>query len=339
MPEQLLDELPILRELGEDLKAAFQTREIPARDRRFVPPGPAGWLLSAAGAAAAVAGVVIAFVLGFQGGSPTPPSATAALYQAADAATRHPQPFPRDDQFWYIRSIDTSLIPVRKDPLSPLTLRQLRSLPHAIVTSEGQTWYSADRVGRTTSNVISVKFPTKAARRRWERLGQPSFGGPPGFPSRIAPVGNRMYLLGNIALTREQLLATSPNPHTLYRELYAHNNGNGTAEVFTEIADTLRGYPAPARLRAALYRTLALVPGIRFIGPERDSTGRRGLAVGFVQQGIESELIFDPKTSDMLQERTIVLASASKRLGDPPGTVTSSTTYLQRAVTNTLSRP
>jgi len=88
----------------------------------------------------------------------------------------------------------------------------------------------------------------------------------------------RSPLAGNIELTRRQLLATSTNPRTLYARLYAA--GGSPAEVFTEIGDTLRSRPAPATLRAALYRALALVPGVRLVGRVTDSVGRHGTAVG-----------------------------------------------------------
>jgi hypothetical protein len=75
------------------------------------------------------------------------------------------------------------------------------------------------------------------------------------------------------------------------------------------------------------------------VGRATDSVGRRGTAVAFVHDGVEHELIFDPASSDMLAERSIVLNGAAKRLGLRPGSVISSTTDLQRAVTDTQPSP
>jgi hypothetical protein len=194
--------------------------------------------------------------------------------------------------------------------------------------------------GVTESRVISVRFPTAADRRLWERLGRPSFTPPHGLNSgltAIGPLGGGHYLLGNLELTRQQLLATSTNPRILYARLYAA--GGSPAEVFTGIGDTLRSRPATAALRAALYRALALVPGVRWVGSVTDSFGRRGKAVGFVHDGVEDELIFDPASSEMLAERTIVLSGGAKQFGLSAGTVLSSNTYLQRAVTETPTPP
>lgn len=340
MPDQLLDELPILRELGDDLKAAFRASEPTRRGLARLPRSSRRLLLSAAGLVAVAAGVAAGFVLGFQGGSSTPASATAALLEAAQSAAHRPQPFPTNSQFWYLRSQTTVWAPILAGlPFhccTPEQAKRLRAVPKARVTSETQSWISPDRAGLEKIRVVSVHFPSAAARRRWERLGRPSFL-PMEFPTptvKLAPVGKGIYLLGNLELTRDQLLAAPTDPHKLYRRLYAAGNGT-TAEVFVEIEDTLRAYPSTARLRAALYRTLALVPGIRLIGSVRDSVGRRGTAVAIVQHGLENELIFNTATSDMLEERSIIV---SKHLGIP-GTITESTTYLQRAVTNTLTPP
>ncbi|HEY1514907.1 MAG TPA: hypothetical protein VGF91_00730 [Solirubrobacteraceae bacterium] len=103
--------------------------------------------------------------------------------------------------------------------------------------------------------------------------------------------------------------------------------------------DELRNRPAPAALRAALYRTLALVPGIHLVGPTQDSIGRRGVAVAFTHDGLEDELIVDPDTATMLEERSIVSDPAKFPVGLPRGAIASRTTYLQRAVTNTIATP
>lgn len=79
------------------------------------------------------------------------------------------------------------------------------------------------------------------------------------------------------------MLNFTTNPQKLYRRLYAA--GHSPHEVFVEIGDELRNRPAPVAIRVALYRTLALIPGIRLVGPTSDSVGRRGVAVGFTQDG------------------------------------------------------
>ncbi|MGH2909051.1 MAG: hypothetical protein ACRDK8_07135 [Solirubrobacteraceae bacterium] len=52
-----------------------------------------------------------------------------------------------------------------------------------------------------------------------------------------------------------------------------------------------------------------------------------------------SEAIVDPVTSQTLQERTLVSAAGAGALGLRAGTVVSTTTYLARAITDTIRTP
>ena len=92
--------------------------------------------------------------------------------------------------------------------------------------------------------------------------------------------------------------------------------------------------PAPARLRAGLYRALALVPSVQLVGQVRDRAGRTGTGVAFTEVGLRHELIFDPQTSEMLAEREVVVDARKAQLHLPAGTVIEDTAYLRRAVTN-----
>jgi hypothetical protein len=282
-------------------------------------------------AAAGLSVATVAFVVALQGGDALSSTATAALYRAAALAQRRPLAFPADNQFYYVRSVTgesriiQTRVPSGGGPPPPM----------AFVRVEQQLWASANRIGFSKFRTISIQFANPAARRAWVAAGRPALG--ESGSGREGTLGRGLYLLGNIELTRQALLNFTTDPQKLYRSLYAA--GHSPYEVFVEIGDELRNRPAPAPLRAALYRTLALVPGIRLVGPTRDSVGRRGVAVGFTQYGLLNELVVDPKTATMLEERSIVSDPAKVRLGLPRGATTSRTTYLQRAVTNTVTAP
>ena len=334
MPDPTFDDLPILRELGNDLAHAFHAHEHVGRSRRRL-ISPIRTRLGVLGAAAAIALAVAAFVLVVQGGSSSPPSATAALLRVASTAQTQPSSFPTDHQFTYVKTLSTDHEVIRPAPTTPLPLSQ-RGAPKATVTTEEQSWSSADRTGAVRFHVVSVRFPNRAARRLWERDGRPSFAPPTGVAA-VGTIGHGDYLLGNLELTRHQLLAFTTNPRALYAKLYAA--GGSAGEVFTEITDTLRNRPAPPRLRAALYRALALVPGVRLIGPVRDRLGRHGTAFALTPSSVEDEVIIDPATSQTLEERTIVPPHAASTFGVPAGTPISTPTYRQRAITNTIRTP
>lgn len=334
-------DLPILRELGDSLHQAFERSE---RERAASGSADAAWrrprLLLAGGAlltACAVAGA-IALTSGIDAGqvTPTPATAAEALTQAASAAEHHAAPFPRDDQFYFVRSHTTNLV-------TSASGDHADTIPTALVTKERSIWTSIERSGRLEERITATRFATRADEKKWEALGRPSLAATPassGTPMPIEPL--RQYRLGSIPLTRQQMLDFPTDPQTIYRRLRAEvgNRGNSPdGEVFTELGDALRESPAPAELRGAIYRTLALVPGIQLIGTVTDRAGRTGTAVALSERGVRQELIFDPETSEMLAEREVLLDPKTAELNLPTGTVIADNTYLERAVTDAPTAP
>jgi hypothetical protein len=313
-----LKDIPILAELGDQLKAGFRRREV----RRL----PAGRLVAAATAGAAI---VIGIAWGIGGGlRSTQASAAQALRAVADAAQRQPDSFPKPNQFFYIRWLQAGLVPVRvhADELMP---RIDQSLPKALVRIETWEWWSTTRTGEIRSRVLSVTFPTAAARALWQKLGRPPLGGiapPTGIAAEPIVVP-----LDPHTLTLDQVLALPTIPRALYGRLFA----GGTAHNAVEDVRQLDVYPIGPRLRAALYRALALVPGIRDAGRVRTLTGQVGEAIG---AGGE-ELIIDPRTGTMLGSRSVVTESDSRAVNLPAGTISGQVAIVQRAITNSLAAP
>ncbi|MEK8171529.1 hypothetical protein NKH77_25245 [Streptomyces sp. M19] len=76
--------------------------------------------------------------------------------------------------------------------------------------------------------------------------------------------------------------------------------------------------PVTARVRAAAYRVIADLPGIRALGEVADPLGRRGLGFALPNPGdqpgygtVESQLIVDPDTGALLtDQQTLVKPSA-----------------------------
>ena len=102
----------------------------------------------------------------------------------------------------------------------------------------------------------------------------------------------------------------STDPHVLLQQMRQIDGGPPTAgEDFVHIGDFLRETDAPPAIRATLYRAAALIPGIELLGRVRDHDGRSGLGIAYPSQGpypskgASSELIFDPKTGELLGEQ------------------------------------
>jgi hypothetical protein len=312
-------DLPILTELRDDLAAAFA--RAPARRRR--------WALPAGGLA--LAGAAAAAVIALTSGTVTPPPANAAeaLKRVAAVAAQAPAPVPRDDQYYYVKTRATwrSMF-AGEDP----------NHEHAVtlVEHDREIWLSVERPGKLIDTVVGSRPLTAAdADRRQSPDGVAQ--APAGAMKPI-----RHYFLGGEQLSRAQLLAFPTAPQAIYERLRAHTDGRGTSpegEVFTEIGDALRESPAPAALRAGLYGALAHVAGIELVGTVKDSAGRTGTAVAFTENGVRSELIFDPATSELLAEQDVLVDPAKAELDAPSGTVVGDAVYLRRAVTDDLKTP
>jgi hypothetical protein len=84
-------------------------------------------------------------------------------------------------------------------------------------------------------------------------------------------------------------------------------------------------YPIRPGERAAIYRALALVPGVVAAGRARSLSGLNGVVLGARDPdgAVEDQLILDPRTGAVLGGRTVILSAGSAGL--PAGTVRSQT--------------
>jgi hypothetical protein len=317
MPE--LQDVPILAELGEQLKAGFQRRE--ARRR------PLGGRLTAVAAGASLAVIaVLAWGIGGGGFDSSEASAAAVLRAAADAAARQPD-LSRPNEFFSIRWRSMSLVQVRAHADEPLSAGEL-SLPKALVITETSERWSPTRVGEISTHLVRISFPTAAAHTLWDRLGRPSLGGILGSTG-IAPVTS--IALSHRVLALTQIVALPTDPSRLYRRLFADSSAQGAVQD-VEALDTT---PIAPRLFAALYRALALVPGVSDDGHARTLTGRVGEAIGVGGD----QLIIERRTGKLLGYRDVVDASDTAAQNLPVGTVFEQTAIIARIVTVTVSAP
>ena len=72
--------------------------------------------------------------------------------------------------------------------------------------------------------------------------------------------------------------------------------------MFFEAGRLLFESGSPA-LRAALYRVIAHLPGVKLLGARNDRIGRRGVAVAMTDGSrvAEEVVLFDPATSEVLE--------------------------------------
>jgi hypothetical protein len=95
-----------------------------------------------------------------------------------------------------------------------------------------------------------------------------------------------------------------------------HDNDYLTFKTAASFAARVDALLTPA-VRTALYRAIALLPGIERVPGQVDLTGRAGVAIGRNGEGFRSEIILDPVTSRVIGTRMVATAGADV----PAGTV------------------
>jgi hypothetical protein len=103
--------------------------------------------------------------------------------------------------------------------------------------------------------------------------------------------------------------------------------------VMNRVTATLNSGRAPADLRAALYRALALLPGLEVTEQVANLDGHRGTALGLTEYGVRHDLIIDPATGQYIGERTVYV---SNDFDLPPGTTATSTSVSNPVVVDAV---
>jgi hypothetical protein len=237
----------------------------------------------------------------------------------------------RPGEYWYVKSIWTTPGVQFAEPSG----RASDTIVNALSTYERQAWIGLDRPGRVESHVVGpITFLSAAARQQWIRAGRPREL--PGYNGSLPPNAfNEPY---------QKLLRLPTNVRSLYQLLYREAGQRSSAawkrhEMFTEIGDLLREDPIPAKVRAALYLVAARIPGIKLLGLTHDGIGRPALAVALndTLYGMRSELLFDPKTSRLLGERSVVV-TPPRTYHVKPGTVHEGATYITSGIVQRIGQ-
>jgi hypothetical protein len=236
----------------------------------------------------------------------------------------------REDQFRYSRRLSVGLQLVRwqesrKWPTTPIHRSEARDLPNALVTTEMRTWSSATRSGRLERDLLGFAFTTPEAREAWEQLGRPAMFEGPSRPQGIAPGGANRYHIGDLSLTREELFEFPTDPELIYERLRAvRPEQSAAATVFQQLRGSI-GLSERPELRAGIYHTFALVPGVQVDPHAEDAIGRTGAAVRFVRDDQstdrEEQLIVDTDYYELLGERFVIVDPSTSSFDVAEGTI------------------
>lgn len=136
---------------------------------------------------------------------------------------------------------------------------------------------------------------------------------------------DKIYALGPQNITYQDLRELPSDSGKLYRELerlYAQDSGadtgvGRTAYVLRQAANLIT-MPVEPAVRAAAYRVMAELPGVRGLGRVTDPLGREG--VGFTFPGtpstplgtVEQRLVVDPSSGEMLAELSVLVEPSAR---------------------------
>lgn len=225
-------------------------------------------------------------------GSDTSPAA-AALMRIALRVEARPSPHIGPGQAWYVDERGAYLDGV--DAIVPP-----RGFSY-MAASTHREWIACNGASHVIRTDGPPRFLDGADRQAWIAMGRPHTGGTLNIrdhsPHPFALLGGQANCAG--------VRAMPTDPAAIRAVLASNTRYEQVSPAYAEldaIAETLRNAPLSSRQAAALYRAAAGIEGIELLGPARDHTGRRGLAIAAddTVNGGRLELIIDPRTGLLL---------------------------------------
>jgi hypothetical protein len=268
--------------LSARIEQDFPTQRI--RTRR-----PLRWRIAAPAVAAAVAVGLLAVpvIVGNGTGGAQFASAADALNSAAAVAGSQPMAAPAAGQYLYTKTegLGWRIMLGPSTDGSSLVTQTSKSTPYT-----EEAWLGTDGSG--------------------ERIGTQD-----GKPYHDT------YRAGELSWEDNSNLPTDPS--ALLKVIESGDLGGAShpsvSVMFQIVGETLQGGYASPELRSALYQVAANLPGVELVGNAQDHIGREGTEVAYTHSSMRDGLIFDPSTSQVLEENmTLVGPDAGT---DVPGAI------------------
>lgn len=135
-------------------------------------------------------------------------------------------------------------------------------------------------------------------------------------------------------------LATLPtDPGKMHKWLYANASGDTQSDerAFTFFGDLVGESLMPRDQAVALYRAATRIPAVEVVKGVKDAAGRTGIAlVREDKDGLQEQLIFDPRTKEFLGEREV--AARDTEGGVKKGELVGTKAILDREIVDKAGR-
>ena len=252
-----------------------------------------GWVLATGAVTVAVAAAAIAALVLLPAGGGGPSAAAAALDRLASAAATHSLT-PQPGQYLYFGSEGKQAAFIMGRHGNCETLHVYRR----------ETWIGTDGSGLIRETWEPGVFTSPADRATCLGMLR-RYGKRSDVPFELArQSGNQWFAPQCLSLKPRNDLdwsSLSSDPQVLLQQIMPKGDArSGPAEEFSDIESFLHETDAPPDARAKLLRAVGVIPGIELLGTVRDHAGRSGVGFSLPRQG---ELIFDPKTGQLLSEQ------------------------------------
>ncbi|MFI2565413.1 CU044_5270 family protein [Paenarthrobacter sp. NPDC018779] len=268
---------------GENVPTSAQTQRSSSKvsaTRRII--------LIAAAASVAAGVLTTADVLNTTGSTAPAAQAAELLNRAADSAIAVTDPLVGPKQ--YLRLDINSLTVMGTESLA----WKARSESQLFVPYDRQDEWILDIgpvqptefIGSTTKQMVDEYYSSRGLQNPEPARQLRGLGG------QFMTGGNGVSF-GNLTPAEESSIPREPA--ALVDWIRAKIKGTDSS-VWSFIADQLISGTVPAEWRAALYRAAALVPGATVTAQQTTLDGRTGVAVGWTEDGLRTDIILDPET-------------------------------------------
>ncbi|MEU8145738.1 CU044_5270 family protein [Nonomuraea sp. NPDC048901] len=257
------------------------------------------------------------------------------------AATTRTVTTPAEGAYWHTRTLLRSTQPEQFGRGANRYWVEERQIAEVWTSTDGKAWFGLRSLGARPKSAADEK----AWRRDGSpsRLSRPAGDGPVTLDTKvdkgrlIAPKRSSPFYLAEQKLSYEEVQKLPADPSGLKAWLTKAVRVARAPEdavdsgVAAALLTLLRDLPAPKEVRAAAYRALLTMPGVRSRGTAKDALGRTGtklfIALDRVRHRPETEVIVD--TDEMVS----LAESLTAEVDGKPATGTS--TMLQVGWTDT----